>query len=92
MRADHWAESFDVEDRGHFSDPVGAMRDVVVNHLMQVVAAIAMEAPSRGDPQRLKDSQVALLHSVVEADPAHHVRGQYDGYLGIDGDQRWLAG
>ena len=79
------AESFGVEDRGHFYDPVGAMRDVVVNHLMQVVAAAAMEAPSRGDPQTIKDGQVALFHSVVEADPTHYVRGQYDGYVGIDG-------
>ena len=41
------AESFGVEDRGHFYDPVGALRDVVVNHLMQVVALAAMEAPGR---------------------------------------------
>jgi glucose-6-phosphate 1-dehydrogenase len=79
------SESFGVEDRGHFYDSVGAIRDVVVNHLMQVVAAAAMEAPSRGDPQTIKNTQVALFHSVVEADPAHYVRGQYDGYLGIDG-------
>jgi glucose-6-phosphate 1-dehydrogenase len=79
------AESFGVEDRGHFYDPVGATRDVVVNHLMQVVAAAAMEAPSRGDPQTIKNAQVALFHSVDEADPAQYVRGQYDGYLGIDG-------
>ena len=46
------AEDFGVEDRGHFYDPVGALRDVVVNHLMQVVAAAAMEAPSGGDPRR----------------------------------------
>ena len=44
------AESFGVEDRGHFYDPVGALRDVVVNHLMQVVAAAAMEAPSQARP------------------------------------------
>jgi glucose-6-phosphate 1-dehydrogenase len=79
------AESFGVEDRGHFYDPVGALRDVVVNHLMQVVSAAAMEAPSRGDPKTIKDAQVALFHSVVEADPAHYIRGQYDGYRGIDG-------
>src|SRR6476660_2134108 len=79
------AESFGVEDRGHFYDPVGALRDVVVNHLMQVVAASAMEAPSRGDPQTIKESQVALFRAVAEADPAHYVRGQYDGYLDIDG-------
>ncbi len=79
------AESFGVEDRGHFYDPVGALRDVVVNHLMQVVAAAAMEAPSRGDPKTIKDAKVALFHSVVEADPEHYVRGQYDGYRSIDG-------
>jgi glucose-6-phosphate 1-dehydrogenase len=79
------AEDFGVEDRGHFYDPVGALRDVVVNHLMQVVAATAMEPPSRGDTGTIKDSQVALFRAVVEADPAHYVRGQYDGYLGIEG-------
>ncbi|MGH8828028.1 MAG: glucose-6-phosphate dehydrogenase, partial [Jiangellaceae bacterium] len=79
------AESFGVEDRGHFYDPVGALRDVVVNHLMQVVAAAAMEAPSRGDPRTIKEAQVAHFRSVLEADPAHYVRGQYDGYLGING-------
>jgi glucose-6-phosphate 1-dehydrogenase len=79
------AEDFGVEDRGHFYDPVGAIRDVVVNHLMQVVAASAMEAPSRGDPSTIKDAQVALFRAVEEADPAHCVRGQYDGYTSIDG-------
>jgi glucose-6-phosphate 1-dehydrogenase len=79
------AEDFGVEDRGHFYDPVGALRDVVVNHLMQVVAAAAMEAPSRGDPRTIKDAQVALFRAVVEADPAAYVRGQYDGYRDIDG-------
>ena len=79
------AEDFGVEDRGHFYDPVGALRDVVVNHLMQVVAACAMEAPARGEPTTIKDAQVALFKAVAEADPAHYVRGQYDGYLDIDG-------
>jgi len=53
------AESFGVEDRGHFYDPVGAVRDVVVNHLMQVVASAAMEVPSSDDSSTLKDAQVA---------------------------------
>lgn len=79
------AEDFGVEDRGHFYDPVGALRDVVVNHLMQVVSAAAMEPPSRGDLRTLKEAQLALFRSVVEADPAHYVRGQYDGYLDVDG-------
>jgi glucose-6-phosphate 1-dehydrogenase len=79
------AEDFGVEDRGHFYDPVGALRDVVVNHLMQVVAAAAMEAPSGGDPETIKDAQLAVFRSVVTADPSHYVRGQYDGYRSIDG-------
>jgi glucose-6-phosphate 1-dehydrogenase len=79
------AEDFGVEDRGHFYDPVGALRDVVVNHLMQVVAAAAMEIPSRRDPDSIKDAEVALFRAVATADPAHYVRGQYDGYLDIDG-------
>ena len=79
------AESFGVEDRGHFYDPVGALRDVVVNHLMQVVAASAMEVPSRNDADTIKNSVEALFHSVEAADPEHYVRGQYDGYRSIDG-------
>ena len=83
------AEVFGVEDRGHFYDPVGALRDVVVNHMMQVVAAGAMEAPAGGDPQTLKDSMVSVFRSIPAADPAHYVRGQYEGYLdtpGVDAD------
>jgi glucose-6-phosphate 1-dehydrogenase len=79
------AEDFGVEDRGHFYDPVGALRDVVVNHLMQVVGAAAMEPPGGVDPKTLKDSLVAAFRSVDAADPASCVRGQYDGYLAIDG-------
>ncbi len=79
------AEDFGVDDRGHFYDPVGALRDVVVNHLMQVVAATAMEAPAGGDPVALKDAQTAAFRAVVTADPHHYVRGQYDGYQSIDG-------
>ncbi len=79
------AEDFGVEDRGHFYDPVGALRDVVVNHLMQVVAVAAMEPPSRDDADTFKNAKVALFHAIREADPAHYVRGQYDGYRSIDG-------
>ncbi len=79
------AEDFGVEGRGHFYDPVGALRDVVVNHLMQVLAAAAMEAPSGGDPETLKSAQTAIFRSIVTADPAHYVRGQYDGYRSIAG-------
>ena len=78
------AEDFGVEDRGHFYDPVGALRDVVVNHLMQVLSA-AMEAPSGGDPETLKAAGVAAFRGVEQADPIKCVRGQYDGYRSIDG-------
>jgi glucose-6-phosphate 1-dehydrogenase len=79
------AEDFGVEDRGHFYDPVGALRDVAVNHLMQVMAAAAMEPPAGGDASTLKDTQTALFKAVLPADPKHYVRGQYDGYRSIDG-------
>ena len=79
------AESFGVEDRGHFYDPVGALRDVVVNHMMQVVAASAMEVPSSGEANVLKDALVSVYRAMPPADPAHYVRGQYEGYRAIDG-------
>jgi len=79
------AESFGVEDRGHFYDPVGALRDVVVNHLMQVVAASAMEAPAGGDPETIQGSKLNLYRAIATADPAHYVRGQHDGYQSING-------
>jgi glucose-6-phosphate 1-dehydrogenase len=79
------AERFGVEDRGHFYDPVGALRDVVVNHLMQVVAAVAMEPPAGGDPATLSNAKVALFKATLAADPASYVRGQYEGYRSIDG-------
>ncbi len=79
------AEDFGVDDRGHFYDPVGALRDVVVNHLMQVLAAATMEAPAGGDPQTLKAAQTAAFRAVETADPRRYVRGQYDGYRAVDG-------
>jgi glucose-6-phosphate 1-dehydrogenase len=79
------AESFGVADRGHFYDPVGALRDVVVNHLMQLLASAAMEAPAASDPATLKDAKFAVFRSIADANPAHYVRGQYDGYLDVDG-------
>src|SRR5262249_24801223 len=69
----------------HFYDRVGALRDVVVNHLMQVLAAVAMEVPAGNDVATLKDCVYALFRSIADADPAHYVRGQYDGYGGTPG-------
>ena len=80
------AESFGVEDRGHFYDPVGALRDVVVNHLMQLVAAAAMEPPAGRRPRDAEGLRSTPSSGPCrEADPAHYVRGQYDGYLDIEG-------
>jgi glucose-6-phosphate 1-dehydrogenase len=79
------AENFGVEDRGRFYDPVGALRDVVVNHLLQLLATAAMEPPAGGDPDTLKDGKLAVFRAMPDADPEHYVRGQYDGYRQIDG-------
>jgi glucose-6-phosphate 1-dehydrogenase len=79
------AEKLGVEDRGHFYDPVGALRDVVVNHLLQLLGAAAMEPPWGSDPETLKDAKYAVFRAMADADPAHYVRGQYDGYRKIDG-------
>jgi glucose-6-phosphate 1-dehydrogenase len=79
------AESVGVEDRGHFYEPVGALRDVVVNHLMQLVAYAAMEAPAAADPDTLKDAKHAVYRAMPDADPERYVRGQYEGYRQIDG-------
>jgi glucose-6-phosphate 1-dehydrogenase len=58
---------------------------VVVNHMMQVVAASAMEVPSSGDANVLKDALVSTYRAMPAADPEHYVRGQYDGYRSIEG-------
>jgi len=79
------AEQVGVEDRGHFYDPVGALRDVVVNHLLQLMAAAAQEPPAAADAATLKDATYAVLHSTADADPRRYVRGQYRGYREIDG-------
>ena len=79
------AETVGVEDRGHFYDPVGAIRDVVANHLLQLLAAAAMEPPPGRDPDTLKDAKQAVFMAMDRAEPAHCVVGQYDGYREIDG-------
>src|SRR5947208_3526394 len=66
-------------------DALGALRDVVVNHLMQVVGAAAMEPPAARDSRTLKDSLASVYRTIAAADPAQYVRGQYEGYRSIDG-------
>jgi glucose-6-phosphate 1-dehydrogenase len=81
------AENFGVEDRGAFYDPVGALRDVVQNHLLQVLALVAMEPPSASpaEPDPIRDRKLDLFRSIPDADPRYYVRGQYDRYLDVDG-------
>jgi glucose-6-phosphate 1-dehydrogenase len=80
------AEDFGVEDRGSFYDPVGCLRDVVQNHLLQVLALAAMEPPSAGaDQDPIRHAKLDLFKAIPDADPNRYVRGQYEGYLDVDG-------
>ncbi len=81
------AESFGIEGRGGFYDTIGTLRDVVQNHLLQLVALLAMEPPVSEAPNALRDERVKVLTAMQPFDPARLVRGQYDGYraeAGVD--------
>jgi len=78
-------EQFGIADRGHFYDPVGALRDVVQNHLLQVLSLVAMEPPTGRGVGVINDRKRDVFVAMAEADPAHYVRGQYSGYLDVDG-------
>jgi len=79
------SESFGVDGRGGFYDEVGALRDVVQNHLLQVLALVAMEPPIAADAQALRDEKVKVLRSVTPLQADDLVRGQFAGYLEEDG-------
>jgi glucose-6-phosphate 1-dehydrogenase len=74
------AENFGVEGRGAFYDRIGAVRDVVQNHLLQVVALLAMEPPVDSTADALRDEKVKVVRAMRPVDPAQMVRGQFDGY------------
>ncbi len=74
------AETFGVEGRGRFYESVGALRDVFENHLLQVIALLAMEPPVAADENALSDEKVRLWRQIRAIDPARVVRGQYRGY------------
>jgi glucose-6-phosphate 1-dehydrogenase len=78
-------EDFDVADRGHFYDPVGAMRDVVQNHLLQVLSLVAMEPPTGHGMDIINNRKRDVFHAMAEADPSQYVRGQYRGYPDVEG-------
>jgi glucose-6-phosphate 1-dehydrogenase len=79
------AEDFGVDDRGRFYDPVGTLRDVVQNHALQVLALVAMEPPTGNHHDSVRDKKLELFKAVRSADPERYVRGQYEGYLDVDG-------
>jgi glucose-6-phosphate 1-dehydrogenase len=74
------AENFGIQGRGQFYDANGAIRDVVQNHLLQVVGMLAMEPPSTMYHEAVRDEHVKVLRSIPPVDPVHLVRGQFEGY------------
>jgi glucose-6-phosphate 1-dehydrogenase len=74
------AETFGVQGRGSFYEEVGAVRDVVQNHLLQVIALLAMDAPTGHEPQALQAEKLRLFRAVRPLDPKEVVRGQFRGY------------
>jgi glucose-6-phosphate 1-dehydrogenase len=79
------AEDFGVEGRGAFYDSVGALRDVVQNHLLQALALVAMDPPSGDRADDTQDKKAEVFRAMPPADPQHYVRGQYQGYAEVPG-------
>ncbi len=79
------AEDFGLDDRGAFYEEVGAIRDVVQNHLLQIVGLLAMEPPVRSDAESLRDKKVEVFKAMRPLDSANIVRGQYHGYRDTPG-------
>ena len=77
------AEDFGVDDRGRFYDAVGAMRDVIQNHALQVLGLIAMEPPTGNHHDSIRDKKLELFKAMRAADPKRYVRGQYEGFLDV---------
>jgi glucose-6-phosphate 1-dehydrogenase len=79
------AEEFGVQDRGKFYDETGAIRDVVQNHMLQVLANLTMDPPTGEDREAIRDQKVDLLKAVQPLKPEQVVRGQYAGYHKVPG-------
>jgi len=75
------AEDFGVQGRGAFYDGVGTIRDVIQNHLFQVLCNLAMEPPVRADSESIRDEKVKVLKAMLPLAPENLVRGQFRGYL-----------
>jgi glucose-6-phosphate 1-dehydrogenase len=74
------AEDFGVEDRGRFYDEVGAMRDVIQNHALQVLALVGMGPPTGNHHDSIRDKKLEFFKAMRAADPKRYVRGQYEGF------------
>jgi glucose-6-phosphate 1-dehydrogenase len=74
------AENFGIQGRGAFYDETGTIRDVVQNHLFQVLANLAMEPPVRTDSESMRDEKVKVLKAIPPLDPSNLIRGQFGGY------------
>lgn len=74
------AENFGVEGRGAIYDEMGTIRDVVQNHLFQVLLNMTMEAPIRTDPECIRDEKIQVLRGIKSLEPEDIVRGQFNGY------------
>ena len=79
------AEDFGIEERGKFYDAVGALRDVVQNHLLQVLALVAMEPPVGPSADDLNDKKAEVFRAMPALDPQRCVRGQFRGYTDVPG-------
>ncbi|MDP2031054.1 MAG: glucose-6-phosphate dehydrogenase [Thiobacillus sp.] len=79
------AENFGVAGRGRFYDSVGAIRDVLQNHLLQILALLAMEPPLGTSAEAIRDEQAKLLKAIRPLAPGDIVRGQYEGYAKEEG-------
>jgi glucose-6-phosphate 1-dehydrogenase len=77
------SENFGVEDRGRFYDAVGAMRDVIQNHALQVLGLVGMEPPAGNHTDSVRDKKLEFFKAMRAADPQRYVRGQYEGYLDV---------
>jgi glucose-6-phosphate 1-dehydrogenase len=79
------AEDFGVQGRGGFYDQTGAIRDVIQNHIFQVMCNLAMECPARSDSESMRDEKVKVLKAIPAIQPKSLVRGQFAGYLNEKG-------
>jgi glucose-6-phosphate 1-dehydrogenase len=82
------SEKFGVSGRGRFYDSVGAIRDVLQNHLLQILGLLAMEPPLGTSAEAVRDEQAKLLKAIRPLAPGDIVRGQYEGYRSEDGVAR----